>query len=277
MSSEKKLAANRRNAKKSTGPKTKTGKRNAKMNALKEGIFCRQLSLGDQERPEYELLRADLLEQLRPTSAMQLLVFDGVVASACRCSNAIRRETRLLTTEVLADVPESAPPMQFTTEWYGANPHAAHRAMGLLECAIEEVRSGDKVLDETAAELEKAFGAKFMQQVNHFQTADYTLMQMITSFRRKAEIYGTSDPKESLAPLPEVTLDPRQQLDTQERLLDVQRSHLSEVQHMLKNAGQRPHLQPELGYRYVTAAFKLFMALVTFYDSLPPKARRSFS
>jgi hypothetical protein len=268
MSSEKKVEANRQNAKKSSGPKTEMGKMNAKMNARKDGVFCHQLSISDGDRPEYNSLRADLFAQLQPSTALQALVFDGLVSAAWRCSQAIRRETHQLINEVLDDMPESAPPPQCTTEWYGANPRAARRAMGLLECAIDEVRTGGHVLDATAAELEKAFGAEFMQHVNNFRTPDYTLMQMIRSYRRKAELWGTSDPEKDLAPLPAVTLDPRQQLDMQEKLLEMQRVHLAEVQHIWKNAeaGQRTSAQPEPGYRYVTAAFKLFMSLVAFYD-----------
>src|SRR5436190_19952220 len=46
MISQRKLGANRRNAKKSTGPRTTVGKRNASRNALRHGLnairFCEQ-------------------------------------------------------------------------------------------------------------------------------------------------------------------------------------------------------------------------------------------
>ena len=42
MPSEKKIAANRRNAQKSTGPKTLSGKTIASMNALKHGLCARK-------------------------------------------------------------------------------------------------------------------------------------------------------------------------------------------------------------------------------------------
>jgi len=42
--SERKLAANRENAKKSTGPKTPTGKAFSRRNALKHGLFANNIT-----------------------------------------------------------------------------------------------------------------------------------------------------------------------------------------------------------------------------------------
>jgi hypothetical protein len=49
--SKKKLAANRRNAQRSTGPRTETGKRTSSTNARTHGLFCSDLVLeGEDER-----------------------------------------------------------------------------------------------------------------------------------------------------------------------------------------------------------------------------------
>jgi len=64
--SEKKLKANRENAKKSTGPRTARGKANSRRNALKHGLFARHWSdfgvLGEDQR-EYEKLLNDFCDQ----------------------------------------------------------------------------------------------------------------------------------------------------------------------------------------------------------------------
>ena len=52
MTSDKKVEANRRNALKSTGPKTLEGKSAVRMNALKHGLLSRETLLpGKDEEP----------------------------------------------------------------------------------------------------------------------------------------------------------------------------------------------------------------------------------
>ena len=49
MVSEKKLAANRLNAQKSTGPKTDEGKAKSARNATTHGLFCRDVVIKGEE------------------------------------------------------------------------------------------------------------------------------------------------------------------------------------------------------------------------------------
>lgn len=60
---DKQLAANRRNAKLSTGPKTEDGKKNAKFNAVKYGLFAKHLFIPDIDESspaEFSNLLTDL-------------------------------------------------------------------------------------------------------------------------------------------------------------------------------------------------------------------------
>jgi len=49
MTSPKQIAANRQNARRSTGPKTAKGKAVAKMNAVKHGILARHVVLNRED------------------------------------------------------------------------------------------------------------------------------------------------------------------------------------------------------------------------------------
>ena len=51
---EKKLAANRLNAKRSTGPRTEQGKNNSKFNAVKTGLFAENVVIPKCDRDCYE-------------------------------------------------------------------------------------------------------------------------------------------------------------------------------------------------------------------------------
>ena len=60
MASEKQVAANRANAKRSTGPKTVAGKALSRMNAYKHGLTAETNVIGDEDPSEFDRLRAEL-------------------------------------------------------------------------------------------------------------------------------------------------------------------------------------------------------------------------
>lgn len=73
--SQKKTAANRKNAKRSTGPKTDSGKRASSRNALKHGAYAHDLIIRTdylQEDPaEYERLLRSITDELQPDTLLQ--------------------------------------------------------------------------------------------------------------------------------------------------------------------------------------------------------------
>jgi hypothetical protein len=66
MASNKQLEANRVNAKRSTGPRTETGKARSRHNSRKHGLTAKLLVIGDEDPAEFEGLRAALMEQYDP-------------------------------------------------------------------------------------------------------------------------------------------------------------------------------------------------------------------
>ena len=60
--SKKQRAANRKNAKKSSGPRTDNGKARASYNALKHGLTAERLLLPGESAEEFEAYRTDLIE-----------------------------------------------------------------------------------------------------------------------------------------------------------------------------------------------------------------------
>ena len=73
--SVKKLEANRRNAKKSTGPKTKLGKSWSRLNASKHGILSSALLIkegqGAEDPAEFDALMNALEKDLVPVGALE--------------------------------------------------------------------------------------------------------------------------------------------------------------------------------------------------------------
>ena len=78
MASDKQLRANRRNAIRSTGPKTRIGKQAIRWNALKHGLLAREVVIGVGDGKENQREFQWLLEQLR-TDLQPLGVLEEVL------------------------------------------------------------------------------------------------------------------------------------------------------------------------------------------------------
>jgi len=92
-----KLAANRRNARKSTGPKTPQGRAISKMNALKHGILSkaavvRGRCLKEDDR-EFAALHQRLCADLKPVGLLEEMLVDQIVTAHWRLRRALKAET----------------------------------------------------------------------------------------------------------------------------------------------------------------------------------------
>ncbi len=74
MTSEAKANANRRNAEKSTGPKTEEGKAAVSQNAVKHGLLARQEVISSEDYGEFERLRDEILAEFQPVGAIETLL-----------------------------------------------------------------------------------------------------------------------------------------------------------------------------------------------------------
>lgn len=82
MVSEKRLAANRANAKKSTGPRTTEGKQRSAMNAVRHGLCAKTVCVHGEESADFNALVAAFVDEHRPASATEYsLVYRMAVAS----------------------------------------------------------------------------------------------------------------------------------------------------------------------------------------------------
>jgi hypothetical protein len=268
--SKKKDQSNRQNATKSTGPRTERGKQNIRMNALKEGIFSKGFVITETDRPAYEALRADVLEQFKAKTAMQVLAVNCIVSSAWRHSKALHRETRLLDADALAsNTAAAAPEPPSRWEWYGAHKNAALRAQELAHFAQQEIRDGGRIDSLTQEDLVGAFGPEFVATLLNWNTSEFTAMQMLKSWRKKHELYGTALPEQDTT-VPKAVSDPQERLDMQQKLLQQQCDFLVDVRSILAKSEERQltAASPEMGHRQVTATFKEFVAAVAFYDRI---------
>ena len=71
MTTEKQIEANRKNAKKSTGPKTEEGKARSSQNAMKHGLTAGNIVLPGEDMDYFEQFRFGLFDELRPEGALE--------------------------------------------------------------------------------------------------------------------------------------------------------------------------------------------------------------
>ena len=79
MSTQKQIEANRRNALKSTGPKSGEGKEKSSMNALRHGLTATQAVLPHENEDDYEKLREGLLQSYAPQDSAELAIVEELV------------------------------------------------------------------------------------------------------------------------------------------------------------------------------------------------------
>jgi hypothetical protein len=84
MTSKKQISANRANAKRSTGPKTATGKRRSSLNALKHGLTAQTIVVGDEDPAQFEALRDGYADDYSPATNTEQELVERLAAYSWR-------------------------------------------------------------------------------------------------------------------------------------------------------------------------------------------------
>jgi hypothetical protein len=96
----KQLEANRRNARKCTGPKTVEGKQRSAMNSLKHGLTAETIVLPFEDDISFHEIRAGLIQGYAPATPQELMLVDQIAAGYWRTIRARRFETAMLDNHV---------------------------------------------------------------------------------------------------------------------------------------------------------------------------------
>ena len=96
MATKRQIAANRRNARRSTGPKSAAGKAASSANALRHGLSAaRAVVLPDEDGEAYERLRQGVIADLDPANTLQEALALRIVVLLWRLDRAARLEAEL--------------------------------------------------------------------------------------------------------------------------------------------------------------------------------------
>ncbi len=94
--SERRLAANRRNAAGSTGPRTPGGKAVVALNAMRHGLLSRGALVRGESEADLVAFAKRMRARLAPAGELELLLADRIVSSAWRLRRAVALEATLL-------------------------------------------------------------------------------------------------------------------------------------------------------------------------------------
>ncbi|CAN5782582.1 hypothetical protein BH18ACT11_BH18ACT11_15540 [soil metagenome] len=108
MTSEKQAKANRKNALKSTGPKTTEGKAAVRLNALKHGLLSKETLLPGEDEEALRELGERLREELQPVGELENLLVDRIIASHWRLSRVARVEAGIFAWERYEELAQRA-------------------------------------------------------------------------------------------------------------------------------------------------------------------------
>ncbi len=96
MATQAKILANRRNAQKSTGPRTPQGKSAVSQNAVKHGLSTRQAVISSEDQAEFDLYRQQFLDELAPETPMESMLAERVVNLSWRLKRASRIQNQTI-------------------------------------------------------------------------------------------------------------------------------------------------------------------------------------
>lgn len=90
---EKKAEANRRNARKSTGPKSAVGKKTVSQNARRHGLLSTHLVLENESHQEFDLLLVTLQQEMMPVGLIEETLVERVAVTLWRQRRLVRAES----------------------------------------------------------------------------------------------------------------------------------------------------------------------------------------
>jgi hypothetical protein len=103
MTSDKQAQANRRNALKSTGPKTPEGKAAVHHNATKHGLLSQEVLLPEEDAAALEKLGERLRAELQPVGELEGMLVDRIIAAYWRLRRLGRVEAGIFAWELYGE------------------------------------------------------------------------------------------------------------------------------------------------------------------------------
>jgi|HubBroStandDraft_6_1064221.scaffolds.fasta_scaffold206139_1 hypothetical protein len=177
-----KAAANRNNAKHSTGPTTKPGKDRASRNAITHGIFAPGMLLPGESKAELDQLRSEMMTSHAPVGIRESSRVDKLVWNEW----CWRRFCRAQTGEIAKRLADHQPAAEMAASTHIPQYNLAATALNQLEKVEGQIRSEGRV---SADNLELIRKLPYHEPVNYF----LQVIKLVESAERRDDISATSE------------------------------------------------------------------------------------
>jgi hypothetical protein len=125
MTSDKQIDANRKNAHKSTGPRTPEGKAAVRLNALKHGLLSQETLLPGEDEEVLRELGERLSTELQPVGELENLLVARITAAVWRLRRLGRVEAGIFAWELYGELARRAYEEADSYKRYGVPAHLA--------------------------------------------------------------------------------------------------------------------------------------------------------
>jgi hypothetical protein len=233
-----KAETNRKNALKSTGPTTRPGKNHSRRNALKHGLYSKELLVSEADTPEYQEMCVNIKTQLQPETYLQELGSDYCAVCYWRVKMGARLEHRQFAHQ-LQDIQHEnsqreTPEVDTGFErWYLSSRADTRAGIRALEGAKTEFDAGGYLREETRNFLRRSFGPELLPLLDEWTPPMNTdAMLLAEHLIKHRDTFGDAKHKFDEMSAPEVTklvVDPRQSRHMVIKLLEQQRKFLMDL------------------------------------------------
>jgi hypothetical protein len=220
MTSEKQVQANTENARLSTGPVTQEGKSIVAGNAIKHGIFAKDLVInagdGREDELEYHELLTELKKDLTPLGRMEMILVEKIAVNYWRLRRLIRYETGEIRGR-LDDYKESALRSHYSNSYYAKN-----------RLELEYYSYKDEITDaEYKEQLYKVAG---MRSSGFNLTEDKATLEYVLCWRLKRDDCEFLDKDYKAAEKYVIALSPQMQGKLRKEVLEEAEQLLAEME-----------------------------------------------
>ena len=173
MTTRAKIAANRQNARRSTGPKTAAGKATSSRNATRHGLLSKQVILPDEDEATFDKFWDDMLVSLAPEGRLEALLAERVIINAWRLRRGPRFESGMLAYQMWDARAEGERLKANDGEFdpLGVRDRGGHGAASDTARTAAETAEAERDADQVvAAVVRDATGANMLAKLSRYET-----------------------------------------------------------------------------------------------------------